>query len=163
MVAYADLILRTRHILNGGTAFSLLDRPISDAESTADAIRQPVLEPEHNVRAFQDVLLDLGSRLGLSGMIDEHGNAKFPGGYKEYMVHHERTPGIGSLAGWRGPNGDQSARGAPNEDQLNRYIANGCFWREELAPISNITGTAIALTSTLPLKKGSSPATSRSS
>jgi len=134
MVAYADLILPDTTYLERWDCISLLDRPISDAESAADAIRQPVLEPEHNVRAFQDVLLDLGSRLGLSGMIDENGNAKFPNGYKDYMVHHERTPGIGSLAGWRGPNGDQSARGAPNEDQLNRYIANGCFWREELAP-----------------------------
>ncbi len=47
---------------------SLLDRPISDAEGAGDAIRQPIVEPDRDVRPFQTVLLDLGARLGLSGL-----------------------------------------------------------------------------------------------
>ncbi len=47
---------------------------------------------------------------------------------------HERTPGIGPLAGWRGEDGEAQGKGAPNPKQLERYIANGCFWRYELPP-----------------------------
>ena len=43
------------------------------------------------------------------------------------MVRHQRRPGIGPLAGWRG-DGTAQGRGAPNPDQIERYIANGGFW-----------------------------------
>ena len=71
-------------------------------ESAADSIRQPVVEPDRDVRPFQSVLIDLGSRIGLPGLTNEDGSAKYPGGYPDYLVNHERAPGIGSLAGWRG-------------------------------------------------------------
>ena len=58
---------------------------------------------------------------------------RFPKGYPDYLVHHERKPGIGSLAGWRG-DGSEHGRGAPNPDQLQRYVEHGCFWQDELAP-----------------------------
>ena len=132
-VAYADLILPDTTYLERWDCISLLDRPISSPEGAADAIRQPVLEPDRDVRPFQDVLLDLGARLGLPGMIDESGNPAFPKGYPDYLVHHERKPGIGSLAGWRG-DGSEHGRGAPNPDQLQRYVEHGCFWQDELAP-----------------------------
>ena len=67
MVAYADLILPDTTYLERWDCISLLDRPISSAEGPADAIRQPVLAPDRDVRPFQDVLLDLGARLGLPG------------------------------------------------------------------------------------------------
>src|SRR5690606_25859152 len=60
--------------------------------------------------------------------------AKYPGGYADYMVHHERKPGIGMLAGWRGADGAAEGRGAPNPQQLERYKESGCYWRHELAP-----------------------------
>jgi anaerobic selenocysteine-containing dehydrogenase len=78
------------------------------------------------------VLLDLGARLGLPGMTNADGAPKFPGGYADYIVNHERSPGIGPLSGWRGERGDKSGVGAVNPDQLDRYIENGCFWHEEL-------------------------------
>src|SRR5207253_2585771 len=56
------------------------------------------------------------------------------GGYKDYIALHERSPGIGPLAGWRGADGDAHGKGAPNAKQLDRYIANGCFWKYELPP-----------------------------
>ena len=132
MVAYADLILPDTTYLERWDCISLLDRPISDADGWADAIRQPVMEPDRDVRPFQDVLLDLGSRLGLAGMVDEEGHPKFPGGYRDYITHHERRPGIGMLAGWRGADGGDSGKGDPNPDQIDRYIENQCFWRAEL-------------------------------
>jgi len=133
MVPYADLILPDTTYLERWDCISLLDRPISEADGPADAIRQPVVQPDRDVRPFQDVLLDLGARLGLPGFIDESGAAKYPGGYADYIVNHERMPGIGPLAGWRGENGDKFGRGEPNPNQLEKYIENGCFHVHHLA------------------------------
>src|SRR5690606_3127462 len=80
------------------------------------------------------VLLELGHRLGLPGMTEPDGSPTYPGGYPDYIARHQRSPGIGLLAGWRGEDGSQEGRGAPNPRQLDAYIANGCFWRRELAP-----------------------------
>lgn len=139
MVAYADLVLPDTTYLERFDAVSLLDRPISDADGVADAIRHPVLAPEtqdvegkpRDVRGFQSVLIDLGVRLGLPGLINDDGSAKYRD-YADYIVRHERAPDVGLLAGWRGADGDQHGKGAPNPDQLQRYIDNGSFWREEI-------------------------------
>jgi anaerobic selenocysteine-containing dehydrogenase len=132
-VPYADLILPDTTYLERHDCISLLDRPISQADGPGDAIRCPVAPPDRDVRPFQSVLLDLGARLRLPGMIDEAGQPKYRD-YADYMVRHERAPGIGPLAGWRGQKGKAFGRGAPNPDQLNRYVANGGFWHHELAP-----------------------------
>ena len=84
------------------------------------------------MRPFQDVLIEIGARLGLPGFTTPEGQPRYPGGYRDYIVNHERRPGVGPLAGWRGIDGDQPGRGAPNPDQLERYIANGCFWKHQL-------------------------------
>ena len=63
MVAYADLVLPDTTYLERWDCISLLDRPIGSAEGPGDAIRQPVLKPDRDVRPFQDVLIDLGARL----------------------------------------------------------------------------------------------------
>ena len=134
MVAYADLVLPDTTYLERWDCISLLDRPICSADGPADAIRQPVVAPDRDVRPFQDVLLDLGHRLGLPGMTNEDGSARFPKGYADYLVHHERQPGVGSLMGWRGADGSQEGKGPPNPEQLERYIENGCFWQGEIPP-----------------------------
>ncbi|MGH6815719.1 MAG: molybdopterin dinucleotide binding domain-containing protein, partial [Hyphomicrobiaceae bacterium] len=134
MVPYADLILPDTTYLERWDCISLLDRPISDPDGPADAIRQPVVEPDRDVRAFQTVLLDLGARLKLPGFVTDTGAAKYPGGYADYIVNHERAPGIGPLAGFRGLDGTRYGKGAPNPEQLDRYIAAGCFHRHALAP-----------------------------
>lgn len=131
-VPYADLVLPDTTYLERWDCISLLDRPIGSAEAAADAIRQPILTPDRDVRPFQDVLIHLGYRLGLPGMTNEDGSEKFPEGYKQYITQHQRKPGVGPLAGWRGEKGDAQGVGAPNPDQLNRYIENGCFWRHEI-------------------------------
>ncbi len=132
MVAYADLILPDTTYLERHDCISLLDRPISEAEGPGDAIRQPVVTPDRDVRPFQDVLIDLGARLGLPGLADAEGRPRFPGGFADFMVNHERQPGIGMLAGWRGADGKAVGRGPPNPDQLARYKENGCFWHEPM-------------------------------
>ena len=134
MVAYADLILPDTTYLERWDCISLLDRPISEPDSAADAIRQPVVLPDRDVRSFQEVLLDLGARLRLPGFVDRTGAPKYPGGYADYIVNHERAPGIGPLAGWRGAAGEGFGTGAVNPDQLDRYIANGCFHVHHLKP-----------------------------
>jgi sulfite dehydrogenase (quinone) subunit SoeA len=131
-VAYADLILPDTTYLERWDCISLLDRPIGGADGPADAIRQPVVAPDRDVRPFQDVLIELGARLGLPAFVNPDGGPRYPGGYKDYIVAHERAPGIGPLAGWRGPDGASQGKGAPNPQQLDRYIANGCFWKYEL-------------------------------
>jgi anaerobic selenocysteine-containing dehydrogenase len=133
-VAYADLVLPDTTYLERWDCISLLDRPICEAHGPADAIRQPVVQPDRDVRPFQDVLIALGARLGLPGLTNEDGGPRYPGGYPDYLVNHERLPGIGPLAGWRGTEGEHEGRGAPNPNQLNKYIENQCFWQHELEP-----------------------------
>ncbi|MCL6282279.1 molybdopterin oxidoreductase family protein [Ruegeria sp. 2012CJ41-6] len=127
MVAYADLILPDTTYLERHDCISLLDRPICEADAAADAIRWPVVEPDRDVRGFQTVLVQLANKLGLPGFTNEDGSAKYTD-YADYIVNHERKPGIGPLAGFRGENGDQEGRGAVNPDQMNRYIENGSFY-----------------------------------
>ena len=133
-VPYADLILPDTTYLERWDCISLLDRPISEPEMAADSIRHPVVEPDRDVRGFQEVLIDLGARLGLPAFTNDDGTPKYPGGYADYMVNHERKPGIGPLAGWRGPDGDTFGKGEPNERQLERYIENGAFFAHHLKP-----------------------------
>ena len=130
-VAYADLVLPDTTYLERYDCISLLDRPIGSAHGPADAIRVPVLRPGRDVRPFQDVLLELAGRLGLPDFTDARGNALYSS-YADYIVRHERAPGIGPLAGFRGKDGLAAGKGAPNASQLQRYVANGGFWKQEL-------------------------------
>ena len=134
MVPYADLILPDTTYLERWDCISLLDRPISEADMAADSIRHPVVEPDRDVRGFQEVLIDLGARLGLPAFTNEDGTPKYPGGYPDYMVNHQRKPGIGPLAGWRGEDGTKAGQGEPNPNQLDRYIENGAFYAHHIAP-----------------------------
>ncbi|QDA57185.1 molybdopterin oxidoreductase family protein [Thermomonas aquatica] len=140
MVAYADLVLPDTTYLERFDAISLLDRPISDADAASDAIRHPIFDPAtqldedgrpRDVRGFQSALIELGARIGLPGLVNEDGSPKYRD-YADYIVRHERAPGVGLLAGWRGEDGAQQGKGAPNPDQLQRYIEHGGFWH---API----------------------------
>ncbi|MBZ0122570.1 MAG: molybdopterin oxidoreductase family protein, partial [Roseovarius sp.] len=138
MVAYADLVLPDTTYLERHDCISLLDRPISEADAAADAIRWPVVEPDRpghaGVRGFQSVLIDLANRLGLPGFVDDAG-APLYADYADYIANHERKPGIGPLAGWRmGRSGLTHGRGAPNPKQLQSYIANGGFFIKHIPP-----------------------------
>jgi len=129
-VAYADLILPDTTYLERHDCISLLDRPISEAEAAADAIRWPVIEPDRNVRGFQTVLIQLANRMKLPGFTGEDGKPQWQD-YADYMVNHERKPGIGPLAGFRG-DGSLRGRGPVNPNQLASYIDNGGFFVEPI-------------------------------
>ncbi|UWS03402.1 molybdopterin oxidoreductase family protein [Phaeobacter inhibens] len=131
MVAYADLILPDTTYLERHDCISLLDRPICEADGAADAIRWPVVEPDRDVRGFQTVLVQLANKMKLPGFTHEDGTAKWQD-YADYIVNHERKPGIGPLAGFRGENGDKVGRGEVNPEQLNKYIENGGFFVEHI-------------------------------
>ncbi len=137
MVAYSDLILPDTTYLERHDCISLLDRPICEADGAADAIRWPVIEPDRDVRGFQTALVQLANKMKLPGFTNEDGTPKWKD-YADYMVNHERRPGIGPLAGWRkGKKGLQHGRGAPNESQLESYIANGGFFVKHIPDGSN--------------------------
>ena len=136
MVAYADLILPDTTYLERHDCISLLDRPIGETDAVADAIRWPVVEPEtqaegRDVRCFQSALIQLGGKLGLPGLTNEDGTPKFAD-YADYMINHQRRPGVGPLAGWRGEDGLGAGRGEPNPKQIDTYIENGGFWIEHI-------------------------------
>ena len=132
MVAYADLVLPDTTYLERHDCISLLDRPICEADAAADAIRWPVVEPDRNVRGFQSVLVDLGAKLGLPGFVNDDGSAKYAD-YADYIVNHERRPGVGPLAGWRLNGADLTGgRGEPNGAQMEEYIKNGGFWAKHI-------------------------------
>ena len=132
MVAYADLVLPDTTYLERHDCISLLDRPISEADAAADAIRWPVIEPDRDVRGFQSVLCDLGARLGLPGFTNDDGSQKYAD-YGDYIINHERKPGIGPLAGWRmSETGLTNGRGGVNEGQLDSYIQNGGFFESHI-------------------------------
>ena len=133
-VPFADLILPDTTYLERFDCISLLDRPISEPDMVADSIRHPVVKPDRDVRGFQEVLIDLASRLKFPAFTKDDGSPKFPGGYADYMVNHQRKPGIGPLSGWRGKDGEEFGVGEPNPEQLQRYIDNGSFHGHHIAP-----------------------------
>lgn len=132
-VNYADLVLPDTTYLERHDAISMLDRPISEAHAACDAVRAPVLPPRGNVRPWQEVLVDLAGRLKFPAFTDEDGTPRYKG-YEDFIARYEQSPGVGFLAGWRGADGDEHLRGAPNPAQWERYKENKCFYRRELPP-----------------------------
>ncbi len=126
-VGFADLVLPDTTYLERYDTISLLDRPISEPDAAADAIRQPVVETDRDVRPWQEVLVELASRLKFPAFTNADGSRKFAD-YKDFVVNYQKVPGIGLLAGWRGKDGDKSLRGEPNPQQWERYIENQCFF-----------------------------------
>ncbi|MBS4097837.1 MAG: molybdopterin oxidoreductase family protein [Sulfuricella sp.] len=133
MVAYADLVLPDTTYLERHDVMSILDRPISEFDGPVDAVRIPILPPKGECKPFQEVLIELGSRLKLPAFTDKQGQRKYRD-YPDFIVNHETEPGsgIGFLAGWRGKGGEKSMRGEPNPRQWEMYEQNGCFFHHEL-------------------------------
>ncbi|MCL5979712.1 molybdopterin oxidoreductase family protein [Acidithiobacillus sulfuriphilus] len=131
MVNFADLVLPDTTYLERYDAISLLDRPISEPDAVCDSIRHPLLQPDRNVRPWQEVMVDLAGRLKFPAFTREDGQPRFSG-YKDFIIHYERAPGIGFLAGWRGKDGSKSLRGEPNPEQWERYIEHQGFFQYHL-------------------------------
>jgi anaerobic selenocysteine-containing dehydrogenase len=132
-VAFADLVLPDTSYLERHDAMSMLDRPISEFDGPVDSVRVPVLPPTGECKPFQEVLIELGSRLGLPAFVKEDGSRKFRD-YPDFVVNYETSPGsgIGFLAGWRGKGGEKFLRGEPNPRQWEMYAKNNCVFHYEL-------------------------------
>ncbi|MFO1305995.1 MAG: molybdopterin oxidoreductase family protein [Burkholderiales bacterium] len=133
--AFADLVLPDTTYLERHDVMSMLDRPISEFEGPVDSVRVPVLPPTGECRPFQEVLVDLASRLKLPAFVNPDGSRKFRD-YPDFVVRFETEPnsGIGFLSGWRGEHGDQFLKGAPNAAQWERYAQNNCVYHYRLPP-----------------------------
>jgi anaerobic selenocysteine-containing dehydrogenase len=64
-VAFADLVLPDTTYLERHDVMSMLDRPISEFDGPVDSVRIPVLPPTGECKPFQEVLIELASRLKL--------------------------------------------------------------------------------------------------
>lgn len=133
MVNYSDLVLPDTTYLERFDTISMLDRPISEPHAACDSIRQPIVDVDRDVRSWQEVLVDIGTRLNFPALVMADGSAKFTG-YQDFITNWEKAPGIGFLAGWRGRNGDEHMVGAPNQNQWQSYIDNDCFFEHKLPP-----------------------------
>ncbi len=131
IVDFADLVLPDTTYLERHDCISLLDRPISEPDAVCDSVRVPVIAPDRDVRPWQEVMVDLATRLGFPAFVNEDGSPRYAG-YMDFIARFERAPGIGFLAGWRGDNGGASLRGDPNPRQWQHYEDNECFFRHEL-------------------------------
>jgi len=133
MVAYADLVLPDTTYLERHDVMSMLDRPISEFDGPVDSVRIPVLPPKGECKPFQEVLIEVGSRLKLPAFVDKAGKRKFRD-YPDFITNYETEPGsgIGFLAGWRGKGGEKFMRGEPNPNQWKMYEENNCVYHYEL-------------------------------
>jgi sulfite dehydrogenase (quinone) subunit SoeA len=126
-VRFADLVLPDTTYLERYDAISFLDRPISEPDAAADAIRHPIVPLDRDVRPWQDVLVELATRLNFPAFVQTDGERKFAG-YTDFIVNYERAPGIGFLGGFRGKEGEKSLRGEANPNQWKAYIDAQSFF-----------------------------------
>ncbi|MCP5141838.1 MAG: molybdopterin-dependent oxidoreductase [Gammaproteobacteria bacterium] len=132
-VAFADLVLPDTSYLERHDAMSMLDRPISEFDGPVDSVRIPVVPPKGDSKPFQEVLIELGTRLQLDAFTNQDGSRKFKD-YPDFIVNYETAPGsgIGFLAGWRGKKGDKEMIGEPNPRQWEMYAQNNAVFHHEL-------------------------------
>ncbi|MCW9047120.1 MAG: molybdopterin-dependent oxidoreductase, partial [Gammaproteobacteria bacterium] len=132
-VAFADLVLPDTTYLERHDVMSMLDRPISEFDGPVDSVRIPVVPPKGDCKPFQEVLIELGSRLKLPVFVNKDGSRKYRD-YPEFVTNFETEPGsgIGFLAGWRGKGGEKFMKGEPNPNQWEMYEKNNCVYQYHL-------------------------------
>jgi anaerobic selenocysteine-containing dehydrogenase len=133
MVAFADLVLPDTSYLERHDVMSMLDRPISEYDGPVDSVRIPILPPLGDSKPFQEVLIELGSRLKLPAFVNKEGERKYRD-YPDFIINYETEPGsgIGFLAGWRGKGGEKFMKGEPNPNQWEMYEKNNCVYQYHL-------------------------------
>ncbi|OUL99825.1 molybdopterin oxidoreductase family protein [Variovorax sp. JS1663] len=127
-VAFADLVLPDTTYLERHDVMSMLDRPISEFDGPVDSVRIPVVPPTGQCKPFQEVLIELASRMKFPAFTTPEGGRKFKD-YPDFIVNFQPQPGIGFLMGWRGKDGDQHLRGEPNPKQWEAYAQNNCVFQ----------------------------------
>ncbi|WP_193100860.1 molybdopterin oxidoreductase family protein [Burkholderia sp. Z1] len=133
MTAFADLILPDTTYLERHDVMSVLDRPISEFDGPVDSVRVPVVPPTGECKPFQEVLIELASRLKFPAFTTADGQRKYRD-YPDFVINFQTAPnsGTGFLIGWRGKNGDKAVVGEPNPDQWQRYAENNCVYHHRL-------------------------------
>jgi anaerobic selenocysteine-containing dehydrogenase len=133
MTAFADLILPDTTYLERHDAMSMLDRPISEFDGPVDSVRVPVVPPTGECKPFQEVLIELASRLKFPAFTTADGARRFRD-YPDFIVNHTTAPdsGVGFLMGWRGEDGDKALVGEPNPRQWEQYAKNNCVFHYRL-------------------------------
>ncbi|SAL00430.1 molybdopterin oxidoreductase family protein [Caballeronia ptereochthonis] len=133
MTAFADLILPDTTYLERHDAMSMLDRPISEFDGPVDSVRVPVVPRTGECRPFQEVLVELGSRLKLPAFTTPEGQRKYRD-YPDFIVNHQTAPGsgVGFLIGWRGKDGKDALVGEPNPNQWDEYAKHDCVFHYTL-------------------------------
>ncbi|AUT65865.1 molybdopterin oxidoreductase family protein [Paraburkholderia terrae] len=133
MTAFADLILPDTTYLERHDAMSMLDRPISEFDGPVDSVRVPVVPPTGECKPFQEVLIELASRLKFPAFTTPDGQRKYRG-YPEFIVNHQTAPGsgVGFLIGWRGKDGKDALVGEPNPKQWEEYAKHNCVYHYTL-------------------------------
>lgn len=127
-VAFADLVLPDTTYLERHDVMGMLDRPISEFDGPVDSVRVPVVKPLGECRPFQEVLIELASRLKFPAFTTPEGGRKFKG-YTDFVVNFQPSPGIGFLMGWRGKDGESHLKGEPNPNQWEMYEKNNCVFQ----------------------------------
>ena len=137
MVAYADLVLPDTTYLERHDVMSMLDRPISEYEGPVDSVRIPVLPPKGECKPFQEVVIELGTRLKLPAFVNADGSSRKYRDYPDFVINYETSPGsgIGFLAGWRGKGGEKFMKGEPNPKQWEMYEKNNCVFQLRIAKV----------------------------
>ena len=130
-LAFSDLVLPDTTYLERYDTISMLDRPISEPHAACDSVRIPVIQPDRDVMSWQEVMVEMGGRLGFPAFSTPEGERKYEG-YKDFIVNFEKEPGIGFLAGYRGKDGEKSLRGEPNPRQWEAYAENEGFFEMHL-------------------------------
>ncbi|WP_416269616.1 molybdopterin-dependent oxidoreductase (plasmid) [Burkholderia cepacia] len=133
MTAFADLILPDTTYLERHDVMSVLDRPISEFDGPVDSVRVPVVPPTGECKPFQEVLIELASRLKFPAFTTADGQRKYRD-YPDFVINFQTAPdsGTGFLIGWRGKDGDKAVVGEPNPDQWKRYAENNCVYHHRL-------------------------------
>ncbi|MBN3782691.1 molybdopterin-dependent oxidoreductase [Burkholderia sp. Ac-20345] len=133
MTAFADLILPDTTYLERHDVMSVLDRPISEFDGPVDSVRVPVVPPTGECKPFQEVLIELASRLKFPAFTTADGQRKYRD-YPDFVINFQTAPdsGTGFLIGWRGKDGDKAVIGEPNPDQWKRYAENNCVYHHRL-------------------------------
>ncbi|OXI18218.1 molybdopterin oxidoreductase family protein [Burkholderia sp. AU15512] len=133
MTAFADLILPDTTYLERHDVMSVLDRPISEFDGPVDSVRVPVVPPTGECKPFQEVLIELASRLKFPAFTTADGRRKYRD-YPDFVINFQTAPdsGTGFLIGWRGKDGDKAVVGEPNPEQWKRYAENNCVYHHRL-------------------------------
>jgi len=162
MTAFADLILPDTTYLERHDAMSVLDRPISEFDGPVDSVRVPVVPPTGECKPFQEVLIELASRLKFPAFTAADGTRKFKD-YPDFVINFQTGPdsGMGFLIGWRGKNGDKALVGEPNPNQWEQYAKNNCVFHytmpESLQYMRNCNGDYLQWAQDMGMRKFKEP------